>query len=45
MLVTSDPLEPPVVPHDTSDDLPTVATDRPDVTNGTVTAAPGVWKL
>lgn len=45
MLVTSDPPEPPAVPHDTSEDLPTVATDRPDVTNGTITAAPGVWKL
>lgn len=27
------------------EELPTVATDRPDVTNGTITAAPGVWKL
>lgn len=26
-------------------ELPTVATDRPDATNGTTTAAPGVWKL
>ena len=30
--------------HDPSE-LPTVATDRPDATNGTTTAAPGVWKL
>lgn len=27
------------------DDLPTVATDRPDATNGTFTVAPGVWQL
>lgn len=55
MLVASEPSEPGTVaapaqaaapaPHDSSDDLPTVATDRPDVTNGTITAAPGVWKL
>lgn len=32
------------VEHDPSE-LPTVATDRPDATNGTTTAAPGVWKL
>lgn len=26
-------------------DLPTVVTDRPDVTNGTFTVSPGVWQL
>lgn len=28
-----------------SEELPTVATDRPDATNGTNTVMPGVWKL
>lgn len=35
-----------LVGGDPSDhELPTVATDRPDATNGTTTVAPGVWKL
>lgn len=33
-----------LVGHDPSE-LPTVATDRPDATNGTNTVLPGVWKL
>jgi hypothetical protein len=34
-----------MVMGDGSPELPTVATDRPDATNGTFTVAPGVWQL